>query len=144
MWPIGPKPSSGREKQDWDKRRPDNCSQSSTSSKFKVAIRQYSNCHTDVYRHAHTYTHGHANRIRHPRYVETVLWILGYALFTNYPAVYLIFLFLLPVIHVIVLFEEKELKERFGRAYEEYCRRVPRYLPKNLFGGAQGRVTRFL
>jgi protein-S-isoprenylcysteine O-methyltransferase Ste14 len=84
------------------------------------------------------------SRIRHPRYVETVLWILGYALFTNFLALYLIFLFLLPMIHIIVLFEEKELQERFGRAYAEYCARVPRYVPKNLFGRAQGRATRFL
>ena len=91
-------------------------------------------------------TEGIYSRIRHPRYVETVLWILGYALFTNFLALYLIFLFLLPTIHVIVLFEEKELKERFGRAYEEYCRRVPRYIPKNLFGRAHSEhsLTRFL
>jgi protein-S-isoprenylcysteine O-methyltransferase Ste14 len=36
----------------------------------------------------------------------------------------------LPVMHIIVLLEEKELKERFGRDYEDYCRRVPRYIPK--------------
>jgi protein-S-isoprenylcysteine O-methyltransferase Ste14 len=33
------------------------------------------------------------------------------------------------MMHIIVLLEEKELKERFGRGYEEYCRRVPRYIP---------------
>ena len=75
-------------------------------------------------------TEGIYGRIRHPRYVESVLWILGYALFTNYLALYLVFLLTLPVIHIIVLLEEKELKERFGRDYEEYCRRVSRYIPK--------------
>jgi len=75
-------------------------------------------------------TQGIYSRIRHPRYVESILWILGYALFTNYLALYLVFLLTLPVIHTVVLFEEKELKERFGRDYEEYCRRVPRYIPQ--------------
>ena len=79
-------------------------------------------------------TEGIYGRIRHPRYVESVLWILGYALFTNYLALYLVFLLTLPVIHIIVLLEEKELKERFGRDYEEYCRRVPRYIPKITWG----------
>jgi protein-S-isoprenylcysteine O-methyltransferase Ste14 len=75
-------------------------------------------------------TEGIYSRIHHPRYVESVLWILGYALFTNYLALYLVFLLTLPVMHTIVLLEEKELRERFGRDYEEYCLRVPRYIPK--------------
>jgi protein-S-isoprenylcysteine O-methyltransferase Ste14 len=75
-------------------------------------------------------TEGIYSRIRHPRYVETMLWIIGYALFTNYLAVYLAFCLMLPLIHAVVLLEEKELKARFGQAYEEYCRRVPRYIPK--------------
>ena len=29
-----------------------------------------------------------------------------------------------------MLLEERELRERFGTEYEDYCRRVPRYLPK--------------
>ena len=53
---------------------------------------------------------------------------------TNYLALYLVFLLTLPVIHIIVLLEEKELKERFGRDYEAYCRRVPRYIPKITWG----------
>jgi protein-S-isoprenylcysteine O-methyltransferase Ste14 len=30
----------------------------------------------------------------------------------------------------IPLFEERQLKERFGEAYIEYCRHVPRLLPR--------------
>jgi len=32
-----------------------------------------------------------------------------------------------PALHLVVLLEERELRERFGAEYEEYCRRVPRY-----------------
>jgi len=79
-------------------------------------------------------TEGIYSRIRHPRYVETFLWILGYALFTNYLAMYVAFLLMLPIMHIVVLLEEKELKKRFGVEYEEYCRRVPRYFPRVTWG----------
>jgi len=79
-------------------------------------------------------TEGIYARIRHPRYVESILWILGYALFTNYLAMYAAYLLMLPIMHIIVLLEEKELKERFGVDYEEYCRRVPRYIPRVTYG----------
>jgi len=79
-------------------------------------------------------TEGIYSRIRHPRYVETVLWILGYALFTNYLAMYVAFLLMLPIMHIVVLLEEKELKERFGAEYEEYCRHAPRYIPRVTWG----------
>jgi len=29
-----------------------------------------------------------------------------------------------------VLMEERELRDRFRAEYEEYCRQVPRYLPR--------------
>jgi len=79
-------------------------------------------------------TEGIYSRIRHPRYVETFLWILGYALFTNYLAMYVAFLLMLPIMHIVVLLEEKELRERFGAEYEEYCRRVPRYILRVTWG----------
>ena len=84
--------------------------------------------------HGFLRTEGIYSRIRHPRYVESILWILGYALFTNYLAMYVAFLLMLPIMHTIVLLEEKELKERFGVEYEEYCRRVPRYIPRVTWG----------
>jgi protein-S-isoprenylcysteine O-methyltransferase Ste14 len=32
--------------------------------------------------------------------------------------------------YAVVVVEERELRERFGLAYEEYCRQVPRFVPK--------------
>jgi protein-S-isoprenylcysteine O-methyltransferase Ste14 len=68
--------------------------------------------------------------IRHPRYVQIYLGFLGSALIANYLALYLIVALWLPGIYVIVLLEEKELRDRFGAAYDDYCRRVPRFVPK--------------
>jgi protein-S-isoprenylcysteine O-methyltransferase Ste14 len=35
-----------------------------------------------------------------------------------------------PLLHLIVLLEERELPDRFGEAYVDYSRRVPRYWPR--------------
>ncbi len=68
--------------------------------------------------------------IRHPRYVQIFLGLLGSALIANYLALYLVVALWLPGIYVIVRLEEKELRDRFGPAYDEYRRRVPRFLPR--------------
>jgi protein-S-isoprenylcysteine O-methyltransferase Ste14 len=69
-------------------------------------------------------------RVRNPRYIEAVLWVLAYALFANYLGAYIVVVLSLPLIYFVVRLEERELRERFGTAYEEYCRRVPRFVPK--------------
>lgn len=69
-------------------------------------------------------------RVRHPRYIQFWLALLGYALVANYLAVYVVWLLWLPGIHVIALFEERELRERFAEEYEQYSQEVPRFLPR--------------
>ena len=68
--------------------------------------------------------------IRHPRYVQICLGFLGSALIANYLALYLIVTLWLPGIYIIALLEEKELRDRFGPAYDDYCHRVPRFVPR--------------
>ena len=68
--------------------------------------------------------------IRHPRYLQIYLSFVGCVLIANYLALYLVVALWLPGIYVIVLLEEKELRDRFGPAYGEYCRRVPRFIPR--------------
>ena len=75
-------------------------------------------------------TEGIYGKIRHPRYVETTLFVLAYALFGNHLAGYLVFLMTIVCLYLIVLLEERELLERFGDEYAEYNRRVPRFIPR--------------
>lgn len=69
-------------------------------------------------------------RIRHPRYVALVFGIGGFCLFANYLGTYLVWVAMLPALYVLVVIEERELRERFGEAYVEYSRNVPRFLPR--------------
>lgn len=68
--------------------------------------------------------------IRNPRYIETVLGVFAYAAFSNYVGAYLLALVTVPMIHLIVILEERELRDRFGDEYAAYCGRVPRYVPR--------------
>lgn len=70
------------------------------------------------------------SRIRHPRYVSLGFGTTGIALFVNYLGIYVLLLGLVPLIYGIVLLEERELRGRFGDAYVDYSRRVPRFVPR--------------
>ena len=76
-------------------------------------------------------TDGIYTRIRHPRYVQMTLAILGYALVANYPAAYAAFIVWCAGIRVVVFLEERELADRFGKEWHDYCRRVPRFIPRS-------------
>ncbi len=75
-------------------------------------------------------TDGIYGSIRHPRYLEVGLSLTAIALFSNYLATYLVVAAYVPVIYLIVLLEERELRERFGDDYERYCEAVPRFVPR--------------
>jgi len=75
-------------------------------------------------------TEGPYAHVRHPRYVEVVTGMLGYALVANHAGVYLVALLCLPLLHGVVLLEERELAQRFGAEYAAYRARVPRYVPR--------------
>ena len=75
-------------------------------------------------------TEGIYGKIRHPRYVEFTLGMIGWALFVNYLGLYVITGLSFLLLWVIVLLEERELRERFGQAYVDYSARVPRFIPR--------------
>jgi len=68
--------------------------------------------------------------VRHPRYASVLLGIAGYSLFVNYLGVYLVVLATIPGIFFLIILEERELRERFGPAYDRYRRRVPALFPR--------------
>jgi protein-S-isoprenylcysteine O-methyltransferase Ste14 len=72
-------------------------------------------------------TEGIYARIRHPRYVEGALGILGCTLFANYLGLYIAFLICLPILYLVVILEDRELAKRFGTSFEEYSRNVPNF-----------------
>lgn len=67
---------------------------------------------------------------RNPRYLVILVAMVGYGLLLHYAGVWLMTLISFPGLYLITLLEEKELEERFGGEYIEYCRRVPRLLPR--------------
>ena len=69
-------------------------------------------------------------RVRHPRYLGASLGLAATALFANHLGTYLLLAVFLPGIYVVTVLEERELVARFGDAYREYQRRVPRFLPR--------------
>jgi len=77
-------------------------------------------------------TQGIYSKIRHPRYAGAFFLLLGWALVANAPVPYIVAMSLIPVIRIIVYFEERELTRRFGSEYEKYCSKVPRFIPKLL------------
>jgi len=75
-------------------------------------------------------TEGLHARVRHPRYLQFLLALGGWALVANYLASYVLLALAAIGIWFVVVLEEKELRDRFGAAYEEYCRGVPRFIPR--------------
>jgi len=74
-------------------------------------------------------TDGVYARLRHPRYVQVAVALVGGALLTNYLAAYVACAAGLVALRLIVSLEERELRQRFGQAYDEYCARTPRFIP---------------
>lgn len=75
-------------------------------------------------------TSGAFSWVRHPRYAQFSLGLVGWSLFANHLALYaLLVAWLLGILGIAVL-EERELRQRYGTAYDAYARRVPRFLPR--------------
>ena len=68
--------------------------------------------------------------VRHPRYVAVIVGFAAFALFVNYVGVYVFTVLTVPLLWLVVILEERELAERYGREYEEYRHEVPMFVPR--------------
>ena len=76
-------------------------------------------------------TTGPYHYIRNPIYVGVLSIFLGHFLWFGYWALLLYTILAFLGVHLfIVLYEEPTLKRRFGAAYEDYLKKVPRWIPK--------------
>ncbi len=76
-------------------------------------------------------TGGSFQRVRNPGYISVVAMVVGEALLFGSIGVILYALTLAIAFHIFVIaYEEPMLRTRFGAAYEQYCARVPRWLPR--------------
>ncbi len=76
-------------------------------------------------------TTGLYRHIRNPIYVGVLTLLIGHFLWfkTIWMLVYAIVVFL--AFHLFVtLYEEPTLKAKFGAAYQQYCKSIPRWIPK--------------
>ncbi len=68
---------------------------------------------------------------RNPIAASLLGMLLGEALAFSSTGIFLLFLVALPLAQLqVVRIEEPLLRKRFGQGYEEYVRRVPRWLPR--------------
>jgi protein-S-isoprenylcysteine O-methyltransferase Ste14 len=69
--------------------------------------------------------------VRNPGYVAVLALLVGQALFFGSGAVLVYATFVGLAFHVfVILYEEPTLRRQFGAEYEDYCRRVPRWVPR--------------
>jgi len=69
--------------------------------------------------------------VRNPMYVGVLCLIASQALFWRSYPILVYMIFIVACFHLFVIaYEEGHLKHVFGEQYEEYCKRVPRWLPR--------------
>jgi protein-S-isoprenylcysteine O-methyltransferase Ste14 len=68
--------------------------------------------------------------VRNPMYAAGIIALIGWILWSpSLPLILAPILFFLAAQLFVTLYEEPTLKRKFGAAYEDYVRRVPRWIP---------------
>ena len=68
---------------------------------------------------------------RNPMYTSVLAVVFGQAIFFGSGRVAWYGVFLFVFFHLFVVFyEERDLRVRFDREYQEFCRQVPRWMPR--------------
>jgi protein-S-isoprenylcysteine O-methyltransferase Ste14 len=68
-------------------------------------------------------------RMRHPRYAGMIGAVVGAGLLSANTTLWIVLAIWTVVVLAAVSLEKRELERRFGAAYLDYCRRVPRFVP---------------
>lgn len=69
--------------------------------------------------------------VRNPGYIAAMIILIGESVLMQSWALTIYTLVMAPIFHIYVVFvEEPGLRKRFGADYMEYCRKVPRWIPK--------------
>ncbi|HEX9761176.1 MAG TPA: isoprenylcysteine carboxylmethyltransferase family protein [Candidatus Acidoferrales bacterium] len=69
--------------------------------------------------------------VRNPMYVSVALVIAGQAVALRLWALFGYMALCWVIVHLwVLLYEEPVLRAKFGDEYEDYCRRVPRWIPR--------------
>jgi len=68
--------------------------------------------------------------VRHPMYLGIILTYLGWIIATFSLLTFIPWILTLILYVKMANYEEKQLEERFGEKYEEYKRKVPKWIPK--------------
>lgn len=69
-------------------------------------------------------------RVRHPRYLAAMCVLFGAALLAGAWRLLYLSALGIPLFTLLAWLEERELLQRIGEPYRDYCRRVPRFLPR--------------
>lgn len=68
--------------------------------------------------------------VRHPRYLVCMMTLFAFAALTGSAGYFSLAFLSVLLYQVVAPLEERELRARFGKAYEDYARDVPRFLPR--------------
>lgn len=75
-------------------------------------------------------TTGPYARVRHPRYLAIFVSYLGMVMFANHTGLYIYYGLGAPLLYLIMVVEERELRARFGKAYDDYAAKTPMIIPR--------------
>ena len=69
--------------------------------------------------------------VRNPMYIGAFFVLAGFGLYQHSPSIVLLSVPWLFIAHLFVMgYEEPSLRDKFGAEYEDYCKTVPRWLPR--------------
>lgn len=68
--------------------------------------------------------------VRHPRYLQCMMTLFAFAALTGSAGYFSLAVLTVLLYQIVAPLEERELRARYGKAYEDYAREVPRFLPR--------------